>query len=102
MARVAESVGAGPATPSGTQTTRLRPAPTFDLDDRMTLGTFAFTVKKPAGRRLCEMLQQAEFFALFEQCLAADAENFGAAADFVARSLERRFDYLAFEIFERA
>ena len=44
---------------------------------------------------------QAVLLALFEQRLAADAEHFGGAADFVVRLLERGLDGFALEILER-
>jgi hypothetical protein len=43
-------------------------------------------------------LQQAELLALLEQRLAADAQYFGGAADFVMRGVERGLDRFALEI----
>src|SRR5277367_3848433 len=47
-------------------------------------------------------LQESELLALLEQRLAADAQDFGSAADFVMRGVERGLDRFALEIFERA
>src|SRR5580692_1058132 len=50
----------------------------------------------------CATLQQAELFAFLEQRLATDAQDFGGAADFVVGGIERDFDGVALEVFQRA
>src|ERR1700683_2000862 len=50
----------------------------------------------------CSSLQQAEPLAFLKQRFAADAQDFGGAADFVVRGIERDFNRIALEIFERA
>src|ERR1700733_1558220 len=46
--------------------------------------------------------QQLVFLAFFEQGLAADAQDFGGAANFVMGSFERGADGVAFDVVERA
>src|SRR5580704_15395666 len=48
------------------------------------------------------LIEQAILLSFFEQRLAADAQNFGGAADFVARGLESGTNRIALELLQRA
>jgi hypothetical protein len=46
------------------------------------------------------LVDEVVFFALLEERLSADAQNFSGAANFVAGGFESCFDGVALEIFE--
>src|ERR1700690_784795 len=68
---------------------------------RIFMGAFDLTQKVAVKKsRKCELLQ-AVAFAFFKQCLAADAENCGAASDLIVRLIQRSLDRFAFEVLKR-